>query len=168
MEMQNLRLFMKNQRIIQENELLREKRLFSSTTTSLAQEQMHRMIKLLRNVEIVIYQVGPVFCGRQSPRGHNVIWGLHTALKIHNPKSYVTWILGHSEGLFAQKKLEITDVVLTTYKNQGVTPNTDAAQLAETFAEAKCPTKVVVGVPVTLNGDLKNQFVESNVGFDTL
>ncbi|KAK4746326.1 hypothetical protein SAY87_012638 [Trapa incisa] len=56
MEMQNLRLFMKNQRIIQENELLREKRLFSSTTTSLAQEQIHRMIKLLRNVEIVIYQ----------------------------------------------------------------------------------------------------------------
>ncbi|KAK4746327.1 hypothetical protein SAY87_012639 [Trapa incisa] len=113
-------------------------------------------------------RVGLVFCGRQSPRGHNVTWGLHTALKIHNPKSYVTWILGHSEGLFAQKKLEITDVVLTTYKNQGVTPNTDAAQLAETFAEAKCPTKVVVGVPVTLNGDLKNQFVESNVGFDTL
>lgn len=26
----------------------------------------------------------------------------------------------------------------------------------------------VVGVPVTLNGDLKNQFVEANVGFDTV
>jgi 6-phosphofructokinase len=26
----------------------------------------------------------------------------------------------------------------------------------------------VVGVPVTLNGDLKNQFVETNVGFDTI
>ena len=26
----------------------------------------------------------------------------------------------------------------------------------------------VVGVPVTLNGDLKNQFVEINVGFDTI
>ena len=25
----------------------------------------------------------------------------------------------------------------------------------------------VVGVPVTINGDLKNQFVEANVGFDT-
>jgi hypothetical protein len=25
---------------------------------------------------------------------------------------------------------------------EGVTSNTDAAQLAETFAEAKCPTKV--------------------------
>ena len=26
----------------------------------------------------------------------------------------------------------------------------------------------VVGVPVTINGDLKNQFVEANVGFDTI
>ncbi|XP_038702625.1 pyrophosphate--fructose 6-phosphate 1-phosphotransferase subunit alpha [Tripterygium wilfordii] len=150
-------------------------------------------------------RVGIVFCGRQSPGGHNVIWGLHDALKVHNPNSTLLGFLGGSEGLFAQKTLEITDDVLATYKNQGgydllgrtkdqirtteqvnaalttcnnlkldglviiggVTSNTDAAQLAETFAEAKCPTKVV-GVPVTLNGDLKNQFVETNVGFDTI
>ncbi|KAK6939168.1 Phosphofructokinase domain [Dillenia turbinata] len=150
-------------------------------------------------------RVGLVFCGRQSPGGHNVIWGLHDALKVHNPNSKLLGFLGGSEGLFAQKTLEITDEVLTSYKNQGgydllgrtkdqirtteqvnaalaacnalkldglviiggVTSNTDAAQLAETFAEAKCPTKVV-GVPVTLNGDLKNQFVETNVGFDTI
>ncbi|KAI3723138.1 hypothetical protein L2E82_34518 [Cichorium intybus] len=86
---------------------------------------------------------------------------------------------GSSEGLFAQKNLEITDDVLETYKNQGgydllgrtkdqirtteqvkaamaacnalkldgliivgeVTSNADAAQLAETFSEAKCFTK---------------------------
>ncbi|PWA34088.1 Phosphofructokinase domain-containing protein [Artemisia annua] len=150
-------------------------------------------------------RVGLVFCGRQSPGGHNVVWGLHEALKIHNPKSTLLGFLGGSEGLFAQKTLEITDDVLATYKNQGgydllgrtkdqirtteqvnatmaacndlkldglvivggVTSNSDAAQLAETFAEAKCVTKVV-GVPVTLNGDLKNQFVEANVGFDTI
>ncbi|KAK9073651.1 hypothetical protein SSX86_006245 [Deinandra increscens subsp. villosa] len=150
-------------------------------------------------------RVGLVFCGRQSPGGHNVVWGLHEALKIHNPKSILLGFLGGSEGLFAQKTLEITDDILSTYKNQGgydllgrtkdqirtkeqvnaamaackalkldglviiggVTSNTDAAQLAETFADAKCSTKVV-GVPVTLNGDLKNQFVEANVGFDTI
>ncbi|MFS8006146.1 putative diphosphate--fructose-6-phosphate 1-phosphotransferase [Helianthus anomalus] len=150
-------------------------------------------------------RVGVVFCGRQSPGGHNVVWGLHEALKIHNPKSILLGFLGGSEGLFAQRTLEITDNILSTYKNQGgydllgrtkdqirtqeqvnaamaacnalkldglviiggVTSNTDAAQLAETFAEAKCSTKVV-GVPVTLNGDLKNQFVEANVGFDTI
>ncbi|XP_022772523.1 pyrophosphate--fructose 6-phosphate 1-phosphotransferase subunit alpha isoform X2 [Durio zibethinus] len=150
-------------------------------------------------------RVGLVFCGRQSPGGHNVIWGLHKALKIHNPNSTLLGFLGGTQGLFAQKTLEITDDVLSTYKNQGgydllgrtqdqirtteqvnaaltacndlkldglvivggVTSNTDAAQLAETFAESKCLTKVV-GVPVTLNGDLKNQFVETNVGFDTI
>ncbi|XP_055834266.1 pyrophosphate--fructose 6-phosphate 1-phosphotransferase subunit alpha [Solanum dulcamara] len=150
-------------------------------------------------------RVGVLFCGRQSPGGHNVIWGLHDALKVHNPKNILLGLLGGSEGLFAQKTLEITDDVLATYKNQGgydmlgrtkdqirtteqvnaamaackalkldglviiggVTSNTDAAHLAEKFAETKCPTKVV-GVPVTLNGDLKNQFVEANVGFDTI
>ncbi|XP_028784741.1 pyrophosphate--fructose 6-phosphate 1-phosphotransferase subunit alpha [Neltuma alba] len=150
-------------------------------------------------------RVGIVFCGRQSPGGHNVIWGLYYALKIHNPNNVLIGFLGGSDGLFAQKTLEITDEILSTCKNQGgydllgrtkdqirtkeqvnaalatcnnlkldglviiggVTSNTDAAQLAETFAEAKCPTKVV-GAPVTLNGDLKNQFLETTVGFDTI
>ncbi|KAJ8431137.1 hypothetical protein Cgig2_010070 [Carnegiea gigantea] len=150
-------------------------------------------------------RVGVVFSGRQSPGGHNVVWGLYNALKIHNKDNVLLGFLGGTEGLFAQKTLEITDEILSTYKNQGgydllgrtkdqirtteqvnaalvsckalkldglvviggVTSNTDAAQLAETFAEAKCTTKVV-GVPVTLNGDLKNQFVETDVGFDTI
>uniref|UniRef100_A0A0D3F9N3 Phosphofructokinase domain-containing protein n=1 Tax=Oryza barthii TaxID=65489 RepID=A0A0D3F9N3_9ORYZ len=152
-----------------------------------------------------VVRVGVVFCGRQSPGGHNVIWGLREAIKAHNPNSKLIGFLGGSDGLLAQKTLEITDEVLSSYKNQGgydmlgrtkdqirtteqvngamascqalkldalviiggVTSNTDAAQLAETFAEAKCATKVV-GVPVTLNGDLKNQFVETTVGFDTI
>ncbi|KAL6509890.1 hypothetical protein OROGR_022378 [Orobanche gracilis] len=155
--------------------------------------------------ELPAVRVGVVFCGRQSPGGHNVIWGLFDALKVHNPRSHLLGFLGGSDGLFAQKTLEITDDILATYKNQGgydllgrtkdqirtteqvnaalntctalkldalviiggVTSNTDASQLAETFAERKCPTKVV-GIPVTLNGDLKNQFVETNVGFDTI
>ncbi|XP_010539758.1 PREDICTED: pyrophosphate--fructose 6-phosphate 1-phosphotransferase subunit alpha 2-like [Tarenaya hassleriana] len=150
-------------------------------------------------------RVGVVFSGRQSPGGHNVIWGLYEALKVHNPKSALLGFVGGSEGLFAKNTLEITDDILQTYKNQGgydllgrtkdqirtteqvnaalasctelkldglviiggVTSNTDAAHLAEFFAETKCPTKVV-GVPVTINGDLKNQFVETNVGFDTI
>lgn len=150
-------------------------------------------------------RVGIVFCGRQSSGGHNVVWGLYNAIKVHNPDSILLGFLGGTEGLFAQKTLEITDEVLAAYKNQGgfdllgrtvdqirtteqvnatmkacrvlkldglvivggVTSNSDAAQLAETFAEDKCTTKVV-GVPVTLYGDLKNQFVETNVGFDSV
>ncbi|URE34874.1 pyrophosphate--fructose 6-phosphate 1-phosphotransferase [Musa troglodytarum] len=165
-------------------------------------------------------RVGIVFCGRQSPGGHNVIWGLYNAIKSHNPKSTLFGFVGGTEGIFARRTLEITDDILSTYKNQGqihfavccvacvttcgydllgrtkdqirtseqvnaamsacqelnltglvivggVTSHTDAAQLAETFVESKCQTKVV-GVPVTLNGDLKNQFVEQDVGFDTI
>lgn len=40
-------------------------------------------------------RVGIVFCGRQSPGGHNVIWGLHSALNIHNPKSVLLGFLGN-------------------------------------------------------------------------
>nr|GEV27192.1 pyrophosphate--fructose 6-phosphate 1-phosphotransferase subunit alpha 2 [Tanacetum cinerariifolium] len=47
--------------------------------------------------------------------------------------------------------LYLDDLVIV----RGVTSNFDAAQLVETFAETKCATKVV-GVPVTLNGDLKD------------
>ncbi|CAL5042996.1 unnamed protein product [Urochloa decumbens] len=152
-----------------------------------------------------VVRVGIVFSGRQSPGGQNVIWGLYDAIKAHNPNSKLIGFLGGTDGLFAQKTMEITEETLSSYKNQGgydmlgrtrdqirtteqvkaamatcqalkldalviiggVTSNTDAAQLAETFAELKCPTKVV-GVPVTLNGDLKNEFVETTVGFDTI
>ncbi|KMZ61109.1 Diphosphate--fructose-6-phosphate 1-phosphotransferase, 6-phosphofructokinase [Zostera marina] len=150
-------------------------------------------------------RVGIVFSGRQSPGGHNVVWGLYDALKVHDRKNTLFGFVGGTEGLFAQKAMEITEDVLSTYKNQGgydmlgrtidqittaeqvkavlatcvalnldglviiggVPSNTDAAQLAETFAEAKCKTKIV-GVPVSSNGDLKNQFVETDVGFDTI
>ncbi|KAJ0968110.1 hypothetical protein J5N97_025027 [Dioscorea zingiberensis] len=150
-------------------------------------------------------RVGVVFCGRQSPGGHNVICGLHDAMKLHNPESTLIGFCGGTEGLFENKTIEITEDVVSAYINQGgydmlgrtrdqvrtneqikaalntckalrldglviiggVTSNTDAAQLAETFAEAKCSTKVI-GVPVTSYGDLRNQFVEANVGFDTV
>nr|CAB3482743.1 unnamed protein product [Digitaria exilis] len=150
-------------------------------------------------------RVGVVFSGRQSPGGHNVVWGLHDAVKAYNPQSVLYGFVGGTEGLFANKTLEITDDVLASYKNQGgfdllgrsidqirttkqvnsamttcrslnldglviiggVTSNSDAAQLAETLTQNNCQTKVV-GVPVSLNGDLKNQFVETTVGFDTV
>ncbi|RWR80614.1 Phosphofructokinase domain-containing protein [Cinnamomum micranthum f. kanehirae] len=152
-----------------------------------------------------VMRIGVVFCGRQSPGGHNIIYGLYDAIKTHNRRSTLIGFCGGTEGLFEQKTIEITENIVLAYRNQGgydmlgrtkdqirtteqvhaalntcqtldldglviiggVTSHTDAAQLAETFAELKCQTKVV-GVPVTLYGDLKNQFVEANVGFDTI
>lgn len=44
--------------------------------------------------------------------------------------------------------------------------NTNAAILAEYFKAKKCPT-AVIGVPKTIDGDLKNNYVATSFGFDT-
>lgn len=44
--------------------------------------------------------------------------------------------------------------------------NTNAAILAESFLAAGCTT-CVIGVPKTIDGDLKNRFIECSFGFDT-
>ena len=44
--------------------------------------------------------------------------------------------------------------------------NTNAAFLAEYFHKEGCQTKVI-GVPKTIDGDLKNQFIECSFGFDS-
>ncbi|KAF2545608.1 hypothetical protein F2Q70_00020247 [Brassica cretica] len=85
----------------------------------------------------------------------------------HMESRFFTWKVITTEQVNAALKactdLKLDGLVIIG----GVTSNTDAAHLAEFFSEAKCSTKVV-GVPVTTNGDLKNQFVEANVGFDTI
>lgn len=43
---------------------------------------------------IVYCRVGVVFCGRQSPGGHNVVWGLYDAIKAHNRKSVLLGFVG--------------------------------------------------------------------------
>jgi len=44
--------------------------------------------------------------------------------------------------------------------------NTNAALLAEYFEETKCGIQVI-GVPKTIDGDLKNEHIETSFGFDT-
>jgi diphosphate-dependent phosphofructokinase len=44
--------------------------------------------------------------------------------------------------------------------------NTNAAHLAEYFLKNACPVKVI-GVPKTIDGDLKNPYVDISFGFDT-
>jgi diphosphate-dependent phosphofructokinase len=44
--------------------------------------------------------------------------------------------------------------------------NTNAAFLAEVFCKNGCKTKVV-GVPKTIDGDLKNEYIETSFGFDS-
>ncbi|KAL6526781.1 hypothetical protein OROGR_015871 [Orobanche gracilis] len=75
---------------------------------------------------------------------------------------------GGSEGLFARKTLEITDEILSTYRNQGGYDLLGLKLDDLVIIGGVTSNKQVVGVPVTLNEYLKNQFVEINVGFDTI
>ena len=60
------------------------------------------------------------------------------------------------------KKLELDSLVIVG----GDDSNTNAALLAEVFAQRKLPMQVI-GVPKTIDGDLKNDHIETSFGFDT-
>lgn len=149
-------------------------------------------------------KVGVVLSGGQAPGGHNVISGLFDALKKLNVESTLFGFLNGPAGIVKNQSIEITETLLSHYRNQGgfdiigsgrtkiETPeqfsaaestvrsmnldglviiggddsNTNAALLAEYFASHKCKTNVV-GVPKTIDGDLKNCDVEISFGFDT-
>ena len=60
------------------------------------------------------------------------------------------------------QKMELDGLVIIG----GDDSNTNAAILAEYFKKKGCATKVI-GVPKTIDGDLKNSFVPISFGFDT-
>jgi pyrophosphate--fructose-6-phosphate 1-phosphotransferase len=64
--------------------------------------------------------------------------------------------------LAAVQKLKLDGLVIIG----GDDSNTNAARLAEYFSKNKCSTKVI-GVPKTIDGDLKNSYVSTSFGFDT-
>lgn len=148
--------------------------------------------------------VGVVLSGGQAPGGHNVISGLYDTLKALNPASSLLGFLGGPGGIVDDKTIEITDTLVSKYRNMGgfdiigagrtkiETPeqfkkavaavkkhkldglvviggddsNTNAAFLADYFLSNGCTTRVV-GVPKTIDGDLKSKEIEISFGFDT-
>ncbi len=60
------------------------------------------------------------------------------------------------------KKLDLNAIVIIG----GDDSNTNAAVLAEYFAEKKVSCSVI-GCPKTIDGDLKNEYIETSFGFDT-
>lgn len=148
--------------------------------------------------------VGVVFSGGQAPGGHNVLCGLHEALKKNHPGSKLLGFLKGPAGLLEQNYVELTDKVLNEYRNLGGfdclgsgrtkiqtdeqfkqalasvralkvdcfviiggdDSNTNVALLAEYFKKEGQDTSVI-GVPKTIDGDLKNDFVEVSFGYDT-
>ncbi|MFT3739611.1 MAG: diphosphate--fructose-6-phosphate 1-phosphotransferase [Breznakibacter sp.] len=66
------------------------------------------------------------------------------------------------KGLENCKSLGITALVIIG----GDDSNTNACVLAEYFAQKQCGVQVI-GVPKTIDGDLKNEMIETSFGFDT-
>ncbi|WP_213357636.1 diphosphate--fructose-6-phosphate 1-phosphotransferase [Chlamydiifrater phoenicopteri] len=60
------------------------------------------------------------------------------------------------------KKLKLDGLLIIGGDNS----NTDTAMLAEYFLSHNCKT-VVIGVPKTIDGDLKNRWIETSLGFHT-
>jgi diphosphate-dependent phosphofructokinase len=149
-------------------------------------------------------QVGVVLSGGQAAGGHNVIIGVHDALKELDRQSRLFGFLGGPGGIVSGKCKELTKETIAPYLNQGGfdmigsgrtkieteeqlstslavvqkmkldglviiggdDSNTNAAVLAEHFLNNGCMTRVI-GVPKTIDGDLKNFYVATSFGFDT-
>ena len=149
-------------------------------------------------------QIGVVFSGGQASGGHNVIIGIHDAIKQFDSGSCLFGFLGGPSGIITGKSQELTAEFIAPYRNQGGfdmigsgrtkietgeqlaasldiakkmkldglvviggdDSNTNAAILAEYFLKNGCQTRVI-GVPKTIDGDLKNDFVATSFGFDT-
>ena len=147
---------------------------------------------------------GVVLSGGQAPGGHNVIAGLHDALRAAHPGSRLFGFLGGPKGVTSGRFRELDAETLAPYRNTGGfdligggrdkietaehlaaaeraclglgldglvivggdDSNTNAALLAEHFVERGVAT-AVVGVPKTIDGDMKGHGVETSFGFDT-
>ncbi|HZK19296.1 MAG TPA: diphosphate--fructose-6-phosphate 1-phosphotransferase [Treponemataceae bacterium] len=75
--------------------------------------------------------------------------------KIETPEQYAA-------SVESVKKLNLDAIVIIG----GDDSNTNAALLAEYFIKNDVPTRVI-GCPKTIDGDLKNDLIESSFGFDT-
>ena len=167
-------------------------------------EQLPMALVPKKGLEHKALRVGVVLSGGQAPGGHNVIAGIHDALKILDSDSVVIGFLGGPSGIIDNDTIEISEALVNRYRDTGgfdmigsgrtkiATPeqfakaaetakaleldgiviiggddsNTNAALLAEYFVANEIATRVV-GVPKTIDGDLKSGDIEASFGFDT-
>lgn len=64
-------------------------------------------------------KVAVVLSGGQAPGGHNVVAGIFDGLKKLNKKNTLAGYLGGPSGLVENKKIEITEKLLVSYRNTG-------------------------------------------------
>lgn len=141
-------------------------------------------------------KIGAVFSGGQAAGGHNVIAGLVDAGAtvigfLGGPSGIVDnkWKEIKEIGLYRNQggfdligsgrtKIETAEQLAASLKTAqehqldglviigGDDSNTNAAILAEYFLEKGCKTRVV-GVPKTIDGDLRSEDIEISFGFDS-
>ena len=142
-----------------------------------------------------VINVGVILSGGQAPGGHNVISGLFDGLKSLNKANRLYGFLMGPGGLVDHNYMELTGDIIDQYRNTGGfdiivdqfekgleiikelniraiviiggdDSNTNACVLAE-YYKAKGAGVQVIGCPKTIDGDLKNDWIETSFGFDT-
>lgn len=76
----------------------------------------------IKNGKVVVHQrkrIGVVLSGGQAAGGHNVITGLFDALKTLNAASTLIGFLDGPKGIVEGKYIELTEELLSLYRNQG-------------------------------------------------
>ncbi|AHH12039.1 Pyrophosphate--fructose 6-phosphate 1-phosphotransferase [Borrelia hermsii YBT] len=151
-----------------------------------------------------VLNVGIILSGGPAPGGHNVVAGIFDAIKKSNQNSKIFGFKGGPSGLLEDKKIEITQYLIDSYRNTGGfdivssgrtkietdaqydqvlsvvlknnlnaliviggdDSNTNAALLAE-FFKKKHHDIQVIGVPKTIDADLRNEHIQISFGFDS-
>jgi len=149
-------------------------------------------------------RIGVVFCGRQTPGGHNVVAGLLDACTKHSPDSELFAFVGGTKALFENNSQKVENATMRFFRSQGgidmigrsvdqicteehlskavatcqalsldglaliggTISMTHAALLSEHFAKEGLST-AVVGIPGSVDGDLKSNRIDTMFGFDT-
>ncbi|AHH07984.1 diphosphate--fructose-6-phosphate 1-phosphotransferase [Borrelia anserina] len=151
-----------------------------------------------------VLNVGIILSGGPAPGGHNVVAGIFDAIKKSNSNSKIFAFKGGPSGLLEDKRIEITQGLIDSYRNTGGfdivssgrtkietddqysqalsvmlknnlnaliviggdDSNTNAALLAEFFKKQHCDIQVI-GVPKTIDADLRNEHIQISFGFDS-
>jgi pyrophosphate--fructose-6-phosphate 1-phosphotransferase len=136
-------------------------------------------------------RIGVILSGGPAPGGHNVIAGIFDGLKSANPDSTLYGFRGGPGGLVDDKCMDIDAELVDRYRNTGgfdlIGSGRTKIETPEQFEKALETAKrrkldavvivggdaskgapiAVVGVPKTIDGDLKNEAIETSFGFDT-
>ena len=123
------------------------------------------------------FNVGIILSGGQAPGGHNVISGLFDGVKSLNPKNKLYGFILGPGGLVDHKYMEITPELMDEYRNTGgfdiIGSGRTKLEEVDQFEKGiqilrELGIKAqVIGCPKTIDGDLKNEQIETSFGFDT-